>query len=169
MQLAWPDQALHNGNVYGVLPASAAKNISIYLMLVHQVRLWVMHRGSAAPTAVQDWCSLGIGMQLVSQMHPFMCLGRSSQSVLHHTQRSNYLLCIANNLEPDTVRCHHLPLMECNAGLLRMPQIIAFCLYSAPLFYMCERALGVHKSSLPLRVLARLPVCECQAAQRQSA
>lgn len=103
MQLAWPDQALHNGNVYGVLPASAAKNISIYLMLVHQVRLWVMHRGSAAPTAEQDWCSLGIGMQLVSQLHPFMSLGRCSQSVLHHTQRSNYLLCIANNLEPDTV------------------------------------------------------------------
>uniref|UniRef100_A0A383V9J1 Amino acid transporter transmembrane domain-containing protein n=1 Tax=Tetradesmus obliquus TaxID=3088 RepID=A0A383V9J1_TETOB len=72
VQLAWPDQALHNGNVYGILPLTLAKKISIYLMLVHQ--------------------------------------------------------------------------------------IIAFCLYSAPLYYMCEKALRVHTKPIYIRVLARLPV-----------
>jgi hypothetical protein len=40
-------------------------------------------------------------------------------------------------------------------------QIIAFCLYSAPLYYMCEKALRVHTKPIYIRVLARLPVCEC--------
>jgi hypothetical protein len=44
---------------------------------------------------------------------------------------------------------------------LLMPQIIAFCLYSAPLYYMCEKALRVHTKPIYIRVLARLPVCEC--------
>eukprot|EP00882_Tetradesmus_deserticola_P025209 GHRQ01027672.1.p1 GENE.GHRQ01027672.1~~GHRQ01027672.1.p1 ORF type:complete len:406 (+),score=102.40 GHRQ01027672.1:318-1535(+) len=74
VQLAWPDQALHNGNVYGILPLTLAKQLSIYLMLVHQ--------------------------------------------------------------------------------------LIAFCLYSAPLYYMCEKALRVHTKPIYIRVLARLPVCK---------
>jgi hypothetical protein len=44
--------------------------------------------------------------------------------------------------------------------LLLLPQIIAFCLYSAPLYYMCEKALRVHTKPIYIRVLARLPVCE---------
>jgi hypothetical protein len=46
--------------------------------------------------------------------------------------------------------------------LLLLPQIIAFCLYSAPLYYMCEKALRVHTKPMYIRVLARLPVCELQ-------
>eukprot|EP00882_Tetradesmus_deserticola_P028341 GHRQ01031570.1.p1 GENE.GHRQ01031570.1~~GHRQ01031570.1.p1 ORF type:complete len:343 (+),score=116.09 GHRQ01031570.1:318-1346(+) len=78
VQLAWPDQALHNGNVYGILPLTLAKQLSIYLMLVHQ--------------------------------------------------------------------------------------LIAFCLYSAPLYYMCEKALRVHTKPIYIRVLARLPVSLSVAA-----
>lgn len=66
--------ALTAGNVYGILPMSTAKQLSIYLMLVHQV--------------------------------------------------------------------------------------IAFCLYSAPLYYMSEKLFGVHTKSMPLKLLARLPVCK---------
>ena len=44
--------------------------------------------------------------------------------------------------------------------LLLLLQIIAFCLYSAPLYYMCEKALRVHTKPIYIRVLARLPVCE---------
>jgi auxin influx carrier (AUX1 LAX family) len=67
---------MHAGNVYGILPMSTAKQLSIYLMLVHQV--------------------------------------------------------------------------------------IAFCLYSAPLYYMSEKLFGVHTKSMPLKLLARLPVCKLE-------
>lgn len=40
------------------------------------------------------------------------------------------------------------------------PQVIAFCLYSAPLYYMAEKLLGVHNKPMHLRILARLPVCK---------
>jgi hypothetical protein len=42
-------------------------------------------------------------------------------------------------------------------------QVIAFCLYSAPLYYMSEKLLGVHTKSMSLKILARLPVCELHA------
>lgn len=46
-------------------------------------------------------------------------------------------------------------------------QVIAFCLYSAPLYYMAEKLLGVHTKPMHLRLLARLPVCECTRKQWQ--
>jgi hypothetical protein len=45
---------------------------------------------------------------------------------------------------------------------LLLLQVIAFCLYSAPLYYMSEKLLGVHTRSMPLKLMARLPVCEYQ-------
>lgn len=47
-------------------------------------------------------------------------------------------------------------------ALLLHAQVIAFCLYSAPLYYMAEKALRVHNAHIGLRILARLPVCECR-------
>lgn len=44
--------------------------------------------------------------------------------------------------------------------LMLVHQVIAFCLYSAPLYYMSEKLFGVHTNSMPLKLLARLPVCE---------
>ncbi|GBF87481.1 hypothetical protein Rsub_00192 [Raphidocelis subcapitata] len=72
VQVTWPDQAIKNGNVYGVLPLNDAKKASIYLMLIHQ--------------------------------------------------------------------------------------IIAFCLYSAPLYYMSEKILRVHTKRLWWRIPARIPI-----------
>jgi hypothetical protein len=46
--------------------------------------------------------------------------------------------------------------------LLLLLQVIAFCLYSAPLYYMSEKLLGVHTKSMPLKLMARLPVCKYQ-------
>jgi hypothetical protein len=51
----------------------------------------------------------------------------------------------------------HRAVLCCAACCL---QVIAFCLYSAPLYYMAEKLLGVHTKPMHLKLLARLPVCE---------
>lgn len=51
----------------------------------------------------------------------------------------------------------------------RALQIIAFCLYSAPLYYMAEKVLHVHTKPLYLRLLARLPVCKLLEQGRRDA
>eukprot|EP00891_Asterochloris_glomerata_P008628 jgi/Astpho2/8628/Aster-05103 len=72
IQLAYPDMSLQQGNVYGVLPRSSARSVSIVLMLLHQ--------------------------------------------------------------------------------------IVAFCLYSTPLYYMWEKFIGTHTKPLWIRLPTRLPV-----------
>lgn len=42
--------------------------------------------------------------------------------------------------------------------MMLMHQLVAFCLYSAPLYYMWEKLLHVHSKSLWLRIPLRLPV-----------
>lgn len=57
------------------------------------------------------------------------------------------------------VQCPFRP-VPCFVCACLCVQIVAFCLYSAPLYYMAERLLRVNNKPLPLRILARLPVCE---------
>jgi hypothetical protein len=51
------------GNVYGILPMSSAKQVSIYLMLVHQVRLLLQMQMQMRPSfhltlpMLSRWCA----------------------------------------------------------------------------------------------------------------